>query len=146
MQIAFPFKYLNNFWRALKIPLLVNCVISDILGARTFAIADTKRYVPIIKSSTQDNTEKLQQLKSGIKWTINSNKHQCRSSTQTQNHFLHYLIDPNFQGIQRILVLFRQTFVFLKTYWRCVESVLKTCWRHLSFKFFVFQDVFKRCS
>ena len=67
VQIAFPFKYLNNVWRAVKIPLLVNCFISDILGARTFAITDTKRYVPIIKSSTQDNTEKLQQLKSGIK-------------------------------------------------------------------------------
>ena len=33
----------------------------------TFAITDIKLYVPIVILYTQDNTERLQQLKSGFK-------------------------------------------------------------------------------
>ena len=39
--------------------------------AITFAIIDTKRYVPSVSLSTQDNTKLFQQLKSGFKRTIN---------------------------------------------------------------------------
>ena len=43
------------------------CVITDSNGAGTFAITDTKRYVPVVTLSTQENTKLLQQLKSGFK-------------------------------------------------------------------------------
>ena len=43
------------------------CVISNSTGKGKFAITDTKHYVPVVTLSTQDNTELLQQLKSGFK-------------------------------------------------------------------------------
>ena len=40
-------------------------------GTTKFATTNTKLYVPIITLSTQDNEKLLQQLKSGLKRTIN---------------------------------------------------------------------------
>ena len=71
-----PLKYLSNFWRTLEMSLInceVNlilawsstCVITNSTGAGRFAITDTKRYVPVITLSTQDNSSLFQQLKSG---------------------------------------------------------------------------------
>ena len=79
-------KYLRNFWRTLEMPLIncevnliltwsSNCVITDSVGAGTFAITDTKLYVPLVTLSTQKNTKFLQQLKSGFKRVINWNKY-----------------------------------------------------------------------
>ena len=67
-----PLKYLRNFCRALKMPLInseVNliltgsstCFITDSNGAGTFAITDTKLYVLVVNLSTQENTKLLQQ-------------------------------------------------------------------------------------
>ena len=55
------------------------CVIASNTDANrgtTFAITDTKLYVPVITLSAQDNAKLLQQLKSGFKRTINWNKYQ----------------------------------------------------------------------
>ena len=78
VEIMVPLKYLSNLWRTLKMPLIngeVNlilmrssaCVITDSNGAGTFAITDTKLYVPVVTLSTQENTKLLQRLKSGFK-------------------------------------------------------------------------------
>ena len=48
-----------------------SCVITTSTGAGTFAITDTKLYVPVVTLSTQDNAKLLQQLKSGFKRKIN---------------------------------------------------------------------------
>ena len=40
----------------------------------TFAITDTKLHVPLVTLSTENNAELLDQLKSGLKRTINWNK------------------------------------------------------------------------
>ena len=84
VKIVVPLKYLSNFWRTLELPLTnceVNliftwsstCVITNSTGAGPFAITDTKRYVPVVTLSTQENTKFLQQLKSGFKRVINWN-------------------------------------------------------------------------
>ena len=70
-----------------------------------FSITDKECYVPVLALSTQDNTELLQQLKSGFKRIINRNKYQSKLSTQAQNNYLDYLIDPSFQEVNRIFVL-----------------------------------------
>ena len=41
----------------------------------TFAITDTKLYVPVVTLSTQENTKFLKQLNSGFKRVINWNKY-----------------------------------------------------------------------
>ena len=43
------------------------CVLSNDTKATTFAITDTKLYVPVVTLSTQDKKKLLQRLKSGLK-------------------------------------------------------------------------------
>ena len=44
-----------------------------------FAIIDTKRYIPVVTLSAQDNEKLLQQLKTGFKRTINCNNYESDS-------------------------------------------------------------------
>ena len=109
-------KYLSNFWRTLETPLInceVNliltwsstCVITNSNGAGTFAITDTKLYVPVVTLSTQENTKFLQQLKSGSKRVINWNKYLSKPELLAQNPNLTHLIETSFQGVNRVFVL-----------------------------------------
>ena len=64
-------------------PWSANCVlVSTNIASQgaIFAITETKLYVPVATLSTQDN-EKLLQLKSGFKWTINWNKYNIKTRT-----------------------------------------------------------------
>ena len=61
-----------------------------------FLITDTKLSVPVITLSTQDNAKLLKKLKSDFKRTINWNKYQSKMSTERQNNYLDYSIDPSF--------------------------------------------------
>ena len=74
-----------------------------------FIIADRKLYVPVIILSSQDNVKVLKQLESGFKRTINWNKYQSKITMLAQNQYLDFLIDPSFQGINRLFVLLFQT-------------------------------------
>ena len=68
-------------------------------------MTDTKLYVVIVILSTQDNEKLLQQLKSGLKHTINWNKYHSKITTQASNQCLDYLIEPSYQGVNRLFVL-----------------------------------------
>ena len=82
-----------------------DCIISSATGATKFKITDTNLYVPVVTVSTQDNAKLLQQLKSGFKRTINWNKYQPKVSPERRNQYLNFLIDPSFQGVNRLFVL-----------------------------------------
>ena len=97
IELAIPLKYLGNFWRALKIPLISfevflelkwnkNCVITSLerrqvdagppvvrdnapTGA-TISITDFKLFVPAVTFSKDDEIELLTNLKSGFKREI----------------------------------------------------------------------------
>ena len=71
----------------------------------TFAITDTKLYVPVVTLSTQENTKFLQQLKSGSKRVINWNKYLSKPELLAQNSNLNHLVEPSFQGVNRLFVL-----------------------------------------
>ena len=116
VEIIVPLKYLSNFWRTLEMPLInceVNliltwsstCVITNSNGAGTFAITDTKLYVPVVTLLTKENTKFLQQLKSGFKRVINWNKYLSKPDLLAQNPNLNHLIEPSFQGVNRLFVL-----------------------------------------
>ena len=81
------------------------CVITNSNGAGTYAITDTKFYVPVVTLSTQENTKFLQQLKSGFKRVINWNKYLSKPELLAQNPNLNHLIEPSFQGVNRLFVL-----------------------------------------
>ena len=71
----------------------------------TFAVTDTKLYVPVVTLSTQDNAKLLQQLKSGFKKVINWNKYLSKSELLAQNPGLNHLVEPSFQGVNRLYIL-----------------------------------------
>ena len=107
-KIILLLKYLSNFGGNLGMPL-INCkvnliltwsstsVITNSAGAGRFAIIDTKRYVPVVTSATQDNTKLFQQLKSRFKRTINWEKYQSDPKRYAQNRYT--------QGVNRLFVL-----------------------------------------
>ena len=79
-----------------------NCVIistNDANQNATFAITNTKLYVPVVTLSTQDNGKLLQQLKSGFKRVINWNKYLSKPELLAQNPSLNHLVEPSFQGV-----------------------------------------------
>ena len=119
VEVMVLLKYLSNFWRTLEI-LLINCEVNLILtwsencfivynndanqGA-TFEIPGTKLYVPVVTLSTQDDPKLLTQLKSGFKRNINWNKYLSKPELLAQNPNLNHLVEPSFQGINRLFVL-----------------------------------------
>ena len=119
VEIMVPLKCLSNFWRTLEIPLIsleinliltwsANCVIvpTNIANQNaTFAITNTGLYVPVVALSTQENAQLLQQLKSGFKRVINWNKYLSKLELLPQNPNLNHLVQPSFQGVNRLLVL-----------------------------------------
>ena len=116
VEIAVPLKYLSSFLRTLDMQLInceinliltwsEDCVISFATRATKFKITDAKLYVPVVTLSTQDNEKLLQQSKSGFKRTITWNKYQTKVSSESRNQYLNFLIDPSFQGVNRLFIL-----------------------------------------
>ena len=117
VEIMVPLKYLSNFWRALEMPL-INCEVNLILSSTcvivstnnanqgaTFTITDTRLYVPVVTLSTQENAKLLQHLKSGFKRVINWNKYLSKPELLARNPNLNHLVEPSFQGVNRLFVL-----------------------------------------
>ena len=82
-----------------------DCVITNSISAGTFVITETKLYVPVVTLSTEDSAKLFQQVKSGFKRTINWNKCQSSIKTNAENRYLNHLLDPSFQGENRLFVL-----------------------------------------
>ena len=57
-------------WSQFYFDLAANCAILEGDKETTFAMTDTKPYVPVVTLSTKDNTKLLQQFKSGFRGTI----------------------------------------------------------------------------
>ena len=119
VEIMVPLKYLSNFWRTLEMSL-INCEVNLILTwsadcgiiytdvanqIPTFTVTETNLYVPVVTLSTQDNAKLLPQLKSVFKRTISWNKYLSKPELLTQNPNLNHLVEPSFQGVNRLFVL-----------------------------------------
>ena len=116
VEIIVPLKYLSNFWRAFEMPLKncefillltwsKDCVITNSTGEEKLQITETNLYVPVVTLSTQDNVKLLQQLKSGFKRAMDWNQYESSVNKFAQNRYLNYLINPSFQGVNRLFVL-----------------------------------------
>ena len=119
IEIMVPLKYLSNFWRTFEMPL-INCEVELILDwsancviiytdvneqVPTFTITGTNLYVPVVTLLTQDNSKLLPQLKNGFKRIISWNKYLAKPELLAHNANLNSLIEPSFQGVNRLLVL-----------------------------------------
>ena len=69
----------------------------------TFIITVTNLYISVVFISTQDNAKLLPQLKAGFKRTISWNKYLSKPELLARNQNLNYLIEPSFQGVNRLL-------------------------------------------
>ena len=118
VEIMVPLKYLSSLWKTLEMHLIncegnllltwsASCVIVSTNVANqnaTFAITDTKLYVPVVTLSQHDNAKLLEQLQSGFKRVINWNKYLPKPDLLAQNPILYHLIEPSFQGVNRLFV------------------------------------------
>ena len=132
IELAIPLKYLDNFWRALNIPLIScevslelkwnkNCVITSLeerqvdagppvvrdnspTGA-TLAINDCKLYIPVVTLSKDDEIKLLTNLKPGFKREIIWNKYRSQMTTEAINNNSNILIDPTFTNVNSLFVL-----------------------------------------
>ena len=66
-------------------------------------ISHLQKNVPVVALSTQDNAKLLPQLRSAFKRTISWNKYLAKPELLPQNANLSHLIEPSFQGVNRLL-------------------------------------------
>ena len=66
---------------------------------------ETNLYIPVVTLSTQDNAKFLPQLKSGFKRTTIWNKYLSKPELLARNANLNHLIEPSFEGVNRLFVL-----------------------------------------
>ena len=78
VKIVVPLKYLSIFWRSLEMPLInckievslkwyKNCMLSSAGTVATFAISDTKPYVPVVSLKVENNAKLSKLLSEGFK-------------------------------------------------------------------------------
>ena len=130
-----PLKYLSNFLRELKIPL-INCEVSlnlkwsktcvtskatrNIIAAQgdqplvnvinnptnaVFDVTNCKFYVPVVTLSAENENKLFEQLKTGFPVGIEWNKYRSQITNQYANNNLNYLLDPTFNKANRLFIL-----------------------------------------
>ena len=129
IELAIPLKYLDNFWRALNMPL-ISCEVSlelkwnkkwvitsiqrelNLDGGNTAAstdailsITDCKLYISVVTLSKDDEIKLLTNLKSGFTREVRWNKYKSQMSREDINNNLNILIDPTFTNVNRLFVL-----------------------------------------
>ena len=120
VKIMLPLKYLSNLWGTLEMPLInfeveviltwsADCVIfyTDLANqVPTITITETNLQVPVVTLSTQDNATLLPHLKPGFKRAISWNKYLPTPELLAQSANLNHLIEPSFQGVNRLFLAF----------------------------------------
>ena len=116
-KIAVPLKYLSDFWRSLEVPLInckvklsltwhKNCILSSVADDSTFAIADTKLYVPIVTLKTEDNTKLSKLLSEGFKRPIYWNEYKViPNKNYNVNEYIREQLDASIQGVKKLFLL-----------------------------------------
>ena len=66
---------LINWKVELSLKWYENCILSSGGTAETFAVADTKLYVPVVTLKTEDNVKLSKLLSKGFKRSVYWNKH-----------------------------------------------------------------------
>ena len=115
-KIAVSLKYLSNFWRSLEMPLInckvelslrwyENCILPSAGTAATFAITDTKFYVPVVTLKTEDNSKLSKLLSKGFKRSVYWNEHRLILKDYDANTNIREKLDASFQGVNKLFVL-----------------------------------------
>ena len=106
----------SSFWRSSEMPLInckveislkwyENCVLSSGGTTATFAITDTKFYVPVVTLKTEDNAKLSKLLSEWFKRSIYWNKYKVILKDYDVNNYIRERLDASFQGVNRLFVL-----------------------------------------
>ena len=83
-----------------------NCIFSSAGTAATFAITDTKLYVPVVTLKTEDNTKLSKLLSEGFKRSVYWNKYKViPNKTYNRSNYIRELLDASYQRVKRLFVL-----------------------------------------
>ena len=83
----------------------------NVANNSTFAITDTKLYVPVVTLKTEDNTKLSKLLSEGFKRSIYWNKYKVidnilvQIATANEEKYIRELLDSSYQGVKRLFVL-----------------------------------------
>ena len=81
-------------------------MLSNVAGNSTFKITDAKRYVPVITLSREDGAKLSKLLTEGFKRSVYWNEYKViPEKIYAANENIRILIDPSWQGINRLFVL-----------------------------------------
>ena len=116
VKIVVTLKYLSNFWRSLEMPLInskielslkwyESCILSSAGTAATFAITDTKFYVPVVTLNIEDNAKLSKLLSKGFKRSVYWNKYQAILKDHAANNYIREWLDASYQGVNKLFVL-----------------------------------------
>ena len=82
-----------------------NCILSSAGTAGTFAITDTKFYVPVVTLKTEDNTELWKLLSEGFKRSVYWNEYGLILKDYDANTNITERLDASFQGVNKLFAL-----------------------------------------
>ena len=88
-----------------------NCILSSAETAATFAITDTKLYVPVVTLKTEDNAKLSKLLNEGFKRSIYWNEYKVTPNkiveiaAINEEKYIRELLDSSCQGVKRLFVL-----------------------------------------
>ena len=115
--MAFPLKYLRNFWRSLEM-LQINCKIHfelnwnkdcvmPTIADTTFKITNTKLHVPIVTLSSKVNVKLVKLLEEGFKSPVYQNEYKAKIKSRNldKNNLTRFPLDASFQGVRRLFLL-----------------------------------------
>ena len=81
--------------------------MSNIVGATSFKITNTKLHVPIVTLSSKDNAKLVKLLEDGFNRPVYWNEYQTKIETRNldNNNLTRFPLDASFQGVRRLFVL-----------------------------------------
>ena len=93
-----------------KVELLLiwneNCIWSTVADNSTFAITDTKLYVPVVTLKTEGNAKLSKLLSEGFKRPVYWNKYNIiPNKIYAANAFITETLDASFEGVKRLFLL-----------------------------------------
>ena len=82
-----------------------NCILYSAGTAATFAITNTKVYVPVVTLKTEDNGKLSKLLSKGFKWPIYWNEYKViPNKNYNANEYIRERLDASIQGVNRLFV------------------------------------------
>ena len=82
-----------------------NCILSSVGTAATFAITDTKFYVPVVNLKTEDNAKLSNLFSKGFKRSVHWNEYRLAIKDYDTSTNIREKRDASFQGVNELFVL-----------------------------------------